>query len=193
MSRNNTKDNVFVAVEQMLPYQDWSYVEVVRDFHKHFGTNKSRAHIKLLNDTVKPFKKLQCDEQSALRWLSLASFGGLITPLCQRALELVRDHKLKEQVAKRKPAETLKAEEDTNAQPCKKAPPTNAPSSVPEAKSGVDMFVEAIYGGRKTFDELLNDFFGFDINEAKGMSTSEFGEYYTLCKKMGWKNASKKA
>ena len=89
----NTKSNP-IYVEQMLPYQDWRYVEVVHDFHKHLGTDETRTYVRMINDTVKPFKKGHSDAQSALRWLSLAAIGGLITPLCQRALELVREHNL---------------------------------------------------------------------------------------------------
>lgn len=192
MSNNTSRNtNAITIPVELLPYQDWSYVGVICDYHKHLGDESSKSKLALLNEVIKPFRKQKGDDLAALRFMTLALYmGDIMTNGCMRALKLVRDHKLNAQVVKRKPAG-----EDANAQPCKKAPPTNVPvpSSVPEAKSGVDMFVEAIYGGHKKFDELLNDFFGFDINAAKGMSAAEFSEYYTRCKKMGWKEASKKA
>ena len=193
MSNNTCSTNSIPVPTELIQYQDWAYVEVIRDYHKHLGNESSKSKLALLNEVIKPFRKQKGDDLAALRFMTLALYmGDIMTDGCMRALALVRDHKLNAQVVKRNPVEAFKSEEDAKPKPCKKATQTNVPSRA-EAKSGVDAFVEAIYGGRKKFDELLNDFFGFDINEARGMSAAEFGEYYTRCKKIGWKKASKKA
>lgn len=213
---NNTKSNP-IYVQEMIPYQDWKYVEVVRDFHKHLGTDASRARVRMLNDTVKQFKSEHSNAQNALRWLSLAAIGGLITPLCQRALEMVREHS-RNQVAEKAPKpqatkeEILQAWIDPNpSSPTEKkmaekgctsaetidaetkqrnttSPDTSTKQQDAAKKSSEDWAKEVIFGSVEKSKEIRNDYFGFDLDKALDMGIEEYMHYLKECKKVGWRN-----
>ena len=79
---NNT-----VVFTDLIPYQDWQYVEVIRDFHKHLGNKETKDKIGLLNEVIKPYCKAKGDALAALRYMSLAVYmGGIMTPDCMHAL-----------------------------------------------------------------------------------------------------------
>lgn len=99
---NNT-----VVFTDLIPYQDWPYVEVIRDFHKHLGSKETQDKIGLLNEVIKPYRKAKGDALAALRYMSLAVYmGGIMTPDCMHALEIVRNHKLNQQVKDTRPQAT---------------------------------------------------------------------------------------
>ncbi len=99
---NNT-----VVFTDLIPYQDWQYVEVIRDFHKHLGNKETKDKIGLLNEVIKPYRKAKGGALAALRYMSLAVYmGGIMTPDCMHALELVRNHKLNQQVKDSRPQAT---------------------------------------------------------------------------------------
>lgn len=88
-----------VTFNQLIPFQDWAYVEVVRDFHKHLGDEDTACKLAVLNEVIKPYRKAKGNERAALQFLTLAVYmGGILTPDCMHALDLVRNHKLNKQV-----------------------------------------------------------------------------------------------
>lgn len=148
---------------QLLPYQNWAFVEVVKDYHKHLGSDETIEKIELLIDTVTPYRQQYGDTKAALRFMTLAVYmGGILTTDCMHALETVRIHRAK------------KAEGD----------------KLSRLKGVSPEEFERFLGFKPgEADTMMNDFFGFDIKLSKDMSMNEFAEYYHRCQKNGWRRA----
>lgn len=85
-----------VTFKELLPFQSWTYVEVVRDYHKHLGNEETVRKLAVINETIKPYRKAKGNERAALQFLTLAVYmGGILTNDCMRALEMVKAHREK--------------------------------------------------------------------------------------------------
>ena len=210
-----------VTFKELLPFQDWAYVEVVRDYHKHLGNDDTTRKIAVLNETIKPYRKAKGNERAALQFLTLAVYmGGILTNDCMRALEMVKAHREKmaatptaqsktdvpkgwghvdphDDAPKPQGKDRCTTVSDKKPEPERKATQT-AKASTQTAKSdskGKGRFLTPeeiaiwMYGSVEAMDEVVNDFFGFDVKKSSSMSGEEFVKYYKRVQEVGWRKA----
>lgn len=212
VSTTTTVDGI-VTFEELLPYQNWAYVEVVRDYHKHLGNYDTNRKLTVLNETIKPYRKAKGNDRAALQYLTLAVYmGGILTNDCMRALEMVKAHREKPSTATKAntKAEKAKVEETWSAiepdahsksgsESIRDQRPKDTQTDKPMSKTTkpkqqvrhltADEVSIWLYGSVEKADEVLNDFFGFDIKKSASMSADEFVKYWKRAQELGWRNA----